>query len=70
MSLERLLVPIYVPRWMHRAAVRFKRAFIPPARNGDGCQVTQAFTEQFSQFKEQSRWMADLNQYKRIGFLS
>ncbi|HEY6128528.1 MAG TPA: DUF268 domain-containing protein [Candidatus Acidoferrum sp.] len=54
MSLERLLVPIYVPRWLHRAAIGIKRAFIPPARNDGGCQVTQAFTEQFSQFKEQS----------------
>ena len=54
MSLERLLVPIYLPRWMHRAVLRFKRAFIPPSRvNGSG-QVTPAFTEQFSQFKEQS----------------
>jgi len=56
MSLERLLVPIYLPRWMHRAVLRFKRAFIPPARINEGPQSTQAFTEQFSQFKEQSRW--------------
>jgi hypothetical protein len=31
-----------------------KRAFISPARTNDGRRVTQAFTEQFSQFKEQS----------------
>jgi len=55
MSLERLLVPIYLPRWMHRAVLGFKRAFIPPARTNEGGQVTQAFTEQFRQFKEQSR---------------
>lgn len=54
MSLERLLVPIYVPRWMHRAVLRFKRAFIPPTRIHEGGHVTQAFTEQFSQFEEQS----------------
>ena len=54
MSLERLLLPVYVPRWMHRAVLRAKRAFIPPSRNNEGSQVTQAFTEQFSQFKEQS----------------
>jgi SAM-dependent methyltransferase len=53
MSLERLLLPVYVPRWMHRAVVRFKRSFIPPA-GINGFQVTQAFTEQFRQFKEQS----------------
>lgn len=55
MSLERLLVPIYLPRWMHHAVLRFKRAFIPPTRLNEGCQITQSFTEQFSQFKEQSR---------------
>jgi hypothetical protein len=54
MSLERLLLPVYVPRWMHRAVLRFKRAFIPPARINKGPQVTQAFTKQFSHFKEQS----------------
>jgi hypothetical protein len=54
MSLERLLVPIYVPRWLHRAAVGFKRAFIPPASINEGRQVTQAFIQQFSQFKQQS----------------
>lgn len=54
MSLERLLVPIYLPRWMHQAAIRLKRAFIPPAAIHEG-HVTQAFTEQFTQFKEQSR---------------
>jgi SAM-dependent methyltransferase len=55
MSLERLLLPIYLPRWMHRAVLGLKRAFIPPARINEGGRVTQAFTEQFSQFKEQSR---------------
>jgi hypothetical protein len=54
MSLERLLLPVYVPRWMHRAVLRFKRAFIPQARINEGFAVTQAFTEQFRQFKEQS----------------
>jgi hypothetical protein len=54
MSLERLLVPIYVPGWMHRAVLRFKRAFIPPSPIHEGRHVTQAFTEQFRQFKEQS----------------
>jgi SAM-dependent methyltransferase len=54
MSLERLLVPIYVPHWMRRAALRFKRAFIPPALTCKDGRVTQAFTEQFRQFKEQS----------------
>ncbi len=29
MSLERLLLPIYLPRWMHRAVLGLKRAFIP-----------------------------------------
>jgi SAM-dependent methyltransferase len=53
MSLERLLLPVYVPRWMHRAVIRFKRAFIPPA-GINGFPVTQAFTDQFCQFKEQS----------------
>jgi hypothetical protein len=55
MSLERVLVPLYVPRWMHRTALKFKRAFIPRARIGEGSQATQVFTEQFTQFKEQSR---------------
>ncbi len=55
MSLERLLLPIYLPRWMHRAVLGLKRAFIPSARINEGGRVTQAFTEQFSQFKEQSR---------------
>ena len=55
MNLERLLVPIYVPRWMHRAAVGFKRAFILPASINSGGSESQAFTAQFSQFKEQSR---------------
>lgn len=55
MSLERLLLPMYVPRWMHRAAIKFKRALIPPARVNGNHHVTQAFIEQFNQFKEQSR---------------
>ena len=38
---------------MHRAVLRFKRAFIPPATNGG--RVTAAFAEQFSRFKEISR---------------
>jgi SAM-dependent methyltransferase len=54
MSLERVLVPVYVPRWMHRSVLRFKRAFIPPSRINEGSQVTQGFSEQFSQFKDQS----------------
>jgi hypothetical protein len=54
MSLERLLLPIYVPRWMHRAVLGFKRAFISPKRINEGGHTMQAFTEQFSQFKEQS----------------
>src|SRR5260370_37119383 len=54
MSLERLLVPIYLPRWMHRTVLRFKRAFIPSARIDGRGHVTQPFTEQFTQFKEQS----------------
>src|ERR1700723_2225066 len=53
MTMDRLLVPLYLPGWMHRAVLRFKRAFIPPATNGG--QVTAAFTEQFSRFQEQSR---------------
>jgi SAM-dependent methyltransferase len=55
MSLERLLVPIYLPRWMHRAVLGFKRAFIPPAGANNGSHLAPAFTEQFGQFKEQSR---------------
>ena len=27
---EKLLVPIYLPRWMHRTVLSVKRAFIPP----------------------------------------
>jgi SAM-dependent methyltransferase len=27
---EKLLVPIYLPRWMHRAVLKVKRALIPP----------------------------------------
>src|SRR5579859_6608650 len=54
MKLERLLVPIYLPRWMHRAVIGFKRAFIPPKRINEGGRTMQAFREQFSQFKEQS----------------
>jgi hypothetical protein len=56
MSLERLLVPIYLPRWMHRAVLKFKRALIPSASINEGPRVTPAFTEQFTQFKEQS-WL-------------
>ena len=55
MSPERLLVPIYLPRWMHRAVLKFKRALIPPAGINEGPRVTPAFNEQFTQFKEQSR---------------
>lgn len=55
MALERLLVPIYLPRWLLNSVVKVKRAFLPPARANEGRGVTQAFTEQFSQFKEQSR---------------
>lgn len=54
MSLERLLLPVYVPRWMHRAALGFKRAFIPQARINESSEVTPGFTQQFSQFKDQS----------------
>src|ERR1700722_18827655 len=54
MSFERLLLPVYLPRWMHRAALRFKRTFIPPARINESFQVTRGFAQQFSQFKEQS----------------
>jgi SAM-dependent methyltransferase len=53
MSLQRLLLPVYVPRWMHRAVIRLKRAFISPA-GINGLPVTQAFADQFYQFKEQS----------------
>src|SRR5260370_14828346 len=31
LMVENLLVPIYVPGWMHRTVLRVKRAFIPPA---------------------------------------
>jgi len=55
MSLERLLVPIYVPGWMRRAAVGIKRTFIPPASIHSGGREAQKFTAQFDQFKEQSR---------------
>ncbi len=48
MALERLLVPVYLPRWLLKSVVKVKRAFLPPAR------INEAFTEQFSQFKEQS----------------
>jgi SAM-dependent methyltransferase len=54
MALERLLVPVYLPRWLLNSVVKVKRAFIPPAHTNEGSRVTQAFTEQFSQFKEQS----------------
>jgi SAM-dependent methyltransferase len=54
MALERLLVPIYLPRWLLHSVVRVKRAFAP-ARSNEGRPVTQSFTEHFSQFKEQSR---------------
>jgi SAM-dependent methyltransferase len=50
MALERLLVPVYLPRWLLNSVVKVKRAFIPPACSS----VTQTFAEQFSQFKEQS----------------
>jgi len=56
MALQRLLVPVYLPRWLLNSFVKVKRAFIPPAHITEGSQVTQAFTEQFSQFKEQS-WL-------------
>ena len=29
---EKLLVPIYLPRWMHQTLIKVKRALIPPAR--------------------------------------
>jgi SAM-dependent methyltransferase len=54
MALERLLVPVYLPRWLLNSVVKVKRAFIPPARSNESRSVTQSFTEQFSQFKEQS----------------
>src|SRR6266567_521797 len=31
MALERLLVPVYLPRWLLNSVVKVKRAFIPPA---------------------------------------
>lgn len=52
MALERLLVPLYLPRWLLNSVVKVKRAFIPPARAGG--RLTPAFTEQFTLFKEQS----------------
>jgi hypothetical protein len=55
MALERLLVPLYLPRWLLNSVVKMKRAFLPPARISEAPQSTQAFTEQFSRFKEQSR---------------
>jgi SAM-dependent methyltransferase len=54
MALERLLVPVYLPRWLLNSVVKVKRAFIPPARINGGLHAAQAFSEQFSQFKEQS----------------
>ena len=54
MALERLLVPVYLPRWLLNSVVKVKRAFIPSARMDGGGPVTQPFTEQFTQFKEQS----------------
>ena len=30
MMTEKLLVPIYLPSWMHRAVLKMKRTFIPP----------------------------------------
>jgi SAM-dependent methyltransferase len=39
---------------VHRAVLKFKREFIPPARINEGSQVTPVFSEQFSQFKDQS----------------
>lgn len=55
MSLERLLVPVYVPRWMHRALGMAKRTFIPQANGKDALRVTSEFNEQFTRFQEQSR---------------
>ncbi|MGC2467911.1 MAG: DUF268 domain-containing protein [Candidatus Acidiferrum sp.] len=36
---EKLLVPIYLPRWMHRAVLRAKRAFIPAAPSVRGVNI-------------------------------
>lgn len=36
---ERLLVPIYLPRWLHRTVLRVKRAFIPPAPSASGINI-------------------------------
>ena len=55
MNLERLEVPIYVPRWMHRVARRLKRALLPSPNGSEGVRVTPEFTRQFGEFKEQSR---------------
>src|SRR6266571_7011944 len=54
MALERLLVPVYLPRWLLNSVVKVKRALIPQARTNEDRRLTQAFTEQFNQFKEQS----------------
>src|SRR5260370_33113386 len=54
MALERLLLPVYLPRWLLNSVVKVKRAFIPSARIDGRGRVTHPFTEQFTQFKEQS----------------
>jgi SAM-dependent methyltransferase len=39
MGLERLLIPIYLPRWMCRTVLKVKRAFIPPAPSAPAINI-------------------------------
>lgn len=36
---EKLLVPIYVPSWLHQSLLKAKRAFIPPARSARAINI-------------------------------
>ena len=54
LTFERYLIPVYLPRWVYEPLVKLKRSYVPPAPIVEDCHVTQAFTEQFNQFKEQS----------------
>jgi hypothetical protein len=54
LTFGRYLIPVYLPRRIYEPLVKLKRFLIPSAPIGECCHVTQAFTEQFIQFKEQS----------------
>jgi hypothetical protein len=51
---EKLLIPVYLPRRIYEPLVKLKRFLIPSTPIDRDSNVTQSFTQQFIQFEEQS----------------